>query len=412
MEMVNMLLNLQKPFSKQSMKNKSFLSGPLLGAAFLMATSAIGPGFITQTTKFTEELKASFGFVILISVLMDIGAQLNIWRIISISKLYAQDVANKVLPGAGYVLSVLIILGGIAFNIGNIAGAGLGLKVLTGCSVQTGAIISCLIAIIIFIFKEAGKGMDGFAKLLGFIMIALTLYVAFQSHPPMGQAVLKTFIPDKINETIILTIVGGTVGGYISFAGAHRLMEAGIYGQENIKQVSKSAVSAILIASLMRTILFIAALGIVWQGIALSTENPAATVFKSAAGEVGYKIFGLVLWSAAITSVVGSAFTSVTFAKLLHPSVTKNFRQIIIAFILLSTIVFLILGKQPVEILVTAGAVNGLILPFALAIILLAANKKNITGNYKHPLLLSIAGWIVVLAMAYMGVKAIVGLFN
>ena len=392
------------------MRYKNFLSGPLMGAAFLMATSAIGPGFITQTTKFTAELKASFGFVILVSVLMDIGAQLNIWRIISVSKMYAQDVDNKVLPVTGYILSLLIIIGGIAFNIGNIAGAGLGLKVLTGCSVQTGAIISCVIAVIIFIFKEAGKAIDFFAKLLGLVMIALTLYVAFQSHPPMAEAVIKTFIPDKINETIILTIVGGTVGGYISFAGAHRLLEANISGQENIKQVSKSAVSAILIASLMRLILFIAALGIVWQGITLSTENPAATVFQSAAGEIGYKIFGLVLWSAAITSVVGSAFTSVTFAKLLHPSVTKNFRSIIITFIVFSTIVFLIVG-QPVKVLVMAGAVNGLILPFALAIILLAANKKNITGIYKHPLWLSIAGWIVVAAMAYMGIKAISNLF-
>jgi Mn2+/Fe2+ NRAMP family transporter len=394
------------------MKYKSFLSGPLLGAAFLMATSAIGPGFITQTTKFTAELKASFGFVILISVLMDIGAQLNIWRIISISKLYAQDVANKVLPGSGYALSVLIILGGIAFNIGNIAGAGLGLKVLTGCSVQTGAIISCVMAILIFIVKEAGKAIDIFAKLLGFIMIALTLYVAFQSNPPMGEAIIKTFIPDTINETIILTIVGGTVGGYISFAGAHRLLEAGISGEESIKQVSKSAVWAILIASTMRIILFVAALGIVWQGIALSTENPAATVFQTAAGELGYKIFGLVLWSAAITSVVGSAFTSVTFAKLLHPAVTKKFRAVIVTFIIFSTIVFLILGKQPVEVLVTAGAVNGLILPFALAIILLAAYKKCITGNYKHPYWLAVAGWVVVMAMAYMGVKVLGGLFT
>jgi Mn2+/Fe2+ NRAMP family transporter len=392
------------------MKYKSFLSGPLMGAAFLMATSAIGPGFITQTTKFTAELKASFGFVILVSVLMDIGAQLNIWRIISVSKMYAQEVANKVLPGTGYILSVLIIIGGIAFNIGNIAGAGLGLKVLTGCNVQTGAIISCIIAVIIFIFKEAGKAIDFFAKLLGLVMIALTLYVAFQSHPPMTEAVIKTFIPDTINETIILTIVGGTVGGYISFAGAHRLLEAGIHGEKNIKRVAKSAVSAILIASLMRLILFIAALGIVWQGITLSAENPAATVFQSAAGEIGYKIFGLVLWSAAITSVVGSAFTSVTFAKLLHPAVTKKFRSIIITFIVFSTIVFLIVG-QPVKVLVMAGAANGLILPFALAIILLAANKKSITGSYKHPLWLSIAGWVVVAAMAYMGIKAISNLF-
>ncbi len=392
------------------MKNNSFLSGPLMGAAFLMATSAIGPGFITQTTKFTEELKASFGFVILISVLMDIGAQLNIWRIISVSKLYAQDVANKVLPGSGYVLSVLIILGGIAFNIGNIAGAGLGLQVLTGCSVQTGAVFSCGVAIIVFLVKEAGKAIDIVAKVLGFVMIALTLYVAFQSNPPMGEAVFKTFIPDHVNETIILTIVGGTVGGYISFAGAHRLLEAGISGSENIPQVSRSAVSAILIASLMRFILFISALGIVWQGIVLSKTNPAATVFESAAGALGYKIFGLVLWSAAITSVVGSAFTSVTFAKLLHPSVVKNFRQIIIVFILFSTSIFLVVG-QPVKVLIAAGAVNGLILPFALAIILLAAHRKQILGAYKHPYWLSVSGWIVVAAMSYMGVKAITGLF-
>lgn len=381
-----------------------------MGAAFLMATSAIGPGFITQTTKFTAELKANFGFVILISVLMDIGAQLNIWRIISISKLYAQDVANKVFPGTGYALSVLIILGGIAFNIGNIAGAGLGLKVLTGCSVQTGAMISCFIAVIIFIVKEMGKAIDVFAKMLGFIMIALTLYVAFQSHPPMGEAVIKTFIPDKINESIILTIVGGTVGGYISFAGAHRLLEAGISGQENIQQVSKGAVSAILIASLMRILLFIAALGIVWEGITLSTENPAATVFESAAGQLGYKLFGLVLWSAAITSVVGSAFTSVTFAKLLHPFVTKNFRLIIISFIVFSTIIFLSVG-QPVKVLVMAGAVNGLILPFALSLILLAAYRKKIIGNYHHPYWLGIAGWIVVAAMSYMGIKTIMAFF-
>ena len=41
----------------------------LLGAAFLMATSAIGPGFLTQTAKFAEEYLGSFGFVILVTIL-------------------------------------------------------------------------------------------------------------------------------------------------------------------------------------------------------------------------------------------------------------------------------------------------------------------------------------------------------
>lgn len=388
------------------MKNRSFFSGPLVGAAFLMATSAIGPGFITQTAKFTQDLGASFGFVIFISVLMDVVVQLNIWRVVSISKLYAQDIANKVLPGAGALLSVLIIFGGLAFNIGNIAGAGLGLNVLTGCSVQTGAVISCVLAVLVFVFKEAGNAMDNFAKLLGFVMILLTLYVAWVAHPPLGEAALRTVVPEKINETVILTIVGGTVGGYISFAGAHRLMDAGITGVENARQVSRGAISAILIASLMRTILFIAALGIVSQGIVLSSQNPAATVFETAAGQLGNKIFGLVLWSAAITSVVGSAFTSVSFARLLHTSVVKYFNRVVMVFILFSTLVFLMVG-QPVKLLIMAGAVNGLILPFALAVILVAAGKKNIMGNYIHQRWLLAAGWLVVLAMTYMGIKAI-----
>ena len=392
------------------LKNKSTYSGAITGAAFLMATSAIGPGFITQTTKFTAELAASFGFVILISVLLDIGAQLNIWRIISVSKLYAQEIANTVFPGAGILLTILIVLGGIAFNIGNIAGCGLGLQVLFGCDVKTGAIISCGIALLVFSIKEAGVAMDWFAKLLGFVMIALTLYVAFQSHPPVGEALVKTFVPDIINETIILTIVGGTVGGYISFSGAHRLLDAGISGKENLGRVSVSAVMAIVIAAIMRIVLFLAALGIVAQGILLDPKNPAATVFQSAAGIIGYKLFGLVLWSAAITSVIGSAFTSVSFMKTLHPFILKNFRYFIIGFISFSTIIFCWVG-QPVKVLIMAGGFNGLILPIALSLILVGAWNKKITQQYSHPIWMQVAGWMVVVAMTYMGAKGLASLF-
>jgi Mn2+/Fe2+ NRAMP family transporter len=374
----------------------------ILGAAFLMATSAIGPGFLTQTSLFTEQLFTSFGFVILISILLDIGAQLNIWRIVTVSENRAQDIANKLLPGLGFFLAALIAFGGLVFNIGNIAGCGLGVNVLTGIDTKTGAIISCVIALGIFWYKEAGKLMDNFAKILGFIMIALTVYIAFSSHPPVGEALYRTIWPEKIDVMKIVTLVGGTVGGYISFAGAHRLIDAGIKGRQNIPQVTRSSVSGILITATMRFMLFFAALGIVAQGIKLAAGNPAATVFQSAAGELGYKFFGVVIWSAAITSVVGASFTSVSFWKTLVPTVKNNEKIVISAFIILSTIIFVVVGN-PVKLLILAGAVNGLILPVALAVILIAANKTSIVQQYKHPLVLQIIGWIVVAAMTYMG---------
>ncbi len=378
----------------------------ILGAAFLMATSAIGPGFLTQTSLFTEQLLTSFGFVILVSVLLDIGVQVNTWRIVTMSESRAQDIANKIFPGLGYFLAGLIAFGGLVFNIGNIAGCGLGVNVLTGMKAEYGALISCALALGIFWYREAGRLIDGLVKWLGFLMIGLTVYVAVSSHPPVGEALYRTVWPEKIDVMKIVTLVGGTVGGYITFAGAHRLLDAGIRGKENLGQVSKSAVSGIFVTAVMRYVLFLAALGVVWSGASLGNSNPAASVFQSAAGEIGLKFFGIVIWIAAITSVVGASFTSVSFWKSLHPFITKNEKTIISLFIITSTVFFISIGN-PVRLLVLAGAVNGIILPVALAVMLIAATKSTLLNNYKHPLWMQLVGWLVVVAMSWMSVRTI-----
>ena len=372
------------------------------GAAFLMATSAIGPGFLTSTTVFTSQLYASFGFAILVSIVIDIVAQLNIWRIITAVNKPAQEIANELMPGLGNFLSLMIITGAMVFNIGNIAGCGLGLNVLFGIDVITGALISAGISVLIFLVKDAGKAMDWFAKILGFIMIGLTLYVAFTSHPPLLEALHKTFIPDEIDFISIVTIVGGTVGGYITFSGAHRLLDAGISGQENSKQVTKSAVTAIAVASLMRIFLFLAALGVVVQGFVIDKTNPAAAVFQLAAGNIGYKLFGIVIWAAAVTSVIGASFTSVSFAKSFHPIVSKNKNYFIIIFIVVAAILFAVFGK-PIKVLIFAGAFNGFILALSLGIMLLAATKKRIMKEYNHPRSFLIVGSVVALILLVFG---------
>lgn len=381
------------------MNNKR--SSTLIGAAFLMATSAIGPGFLTQTTVFTQQLAASFGFVILLSILLDIGTQLNIWRVVSVSRKPAQDLANELLPGLGYLLAFLIVIGGLAFNIGNVAGAGLGFEVLFGIDVKIGAIISSAIAIGIFSSKEAGKAMDNFAKILGFLMIILILYVVFVSNPPIFEAIHRTFIPQKFDALATVTLVGGTVGGYITFAGVHRLIDAGISGEENLPEINRSATTGILVTAVVRYLLFLASLGVVMAGFTLSKDNPPASVFESAAGAIGYKIFGIVIWAAAITSVVGAAYTSVSFLRTFHPNFEKYNRQIIIGFIIFSTIIFIFVGK-PVKTLVFVGTLNGFILPIALSIMLVASRKSRLVGSYKHSLFLQTIGWLVVAIMSGM----------
>lgn len=400
------------------MNEKKKSGGALLGAAFLMATSAIGPGFLTQTATFTGQFESSFGFVILISILLSAIAQLNIWRVLCVTGLRGQEVSNKVLPGLGYFVAFMIVLGGLVFNIGNVGGGALGFNTLLGIPTKVGYILAAAIAILVFLVKNAKSAMDTLTKVLGGVMIVVIFIVIIVVKPPMGDALKNTFAPSAGVTNLfpaILTLMGGTVGGYITFAGAHRLIDAGITGEKNLKEINKSSVMGIAIATIVRIFLFLAVLGVVAKvagGGLLESDawkaNPAAAAFREGAGEIGYRFAGLVLLCAAITSIIGAAYTSVSFLKTFHKSIEKNENWWIIGFIVVSTLIMLILGN-PAVLLVLAGAFNGLILPVTLGICLIASQKKSIMGqNYKHPVILLILGIIVVVLSAYMGVTTFV----
>jgi Mn2+/Fe2+ NRAMP family transporter len=386
------------------------LTSVIFGAAFLMATSAVGPGFLTQTTVFTKQLLASFGFVILLSIILDIFAQLNIWRVLAVTGKRGQELANDTIAGTGYLLSALVAFGGLAFNIGNIAGAGLGMNAALDVPVEIGAAVSALLAIALFLFKEAGRAMDMFVKVLGVLMIVLIGYVVYSSSPPIADAAYRTVWPEQIDARAVVTLVGGTVGGYITFAGAHRLIDAGVTGPDNLPEVTRGAYSGILFTAIIRFCLFLAALGVITMGLAIDDANPPASVFQNAAGTVGLRIFGVVMWAAAITSVVGAAFTSVSFIKTLHSSLNKKNNYLVIAFIVFSTLIFLAVGR-PVSLLIWAGTINGFILPLGLSLVLIAVRKMAGVGSYKHPLWLEIGGWGVVAVMLGFMLTTLIGSF-
>lgn len=389
-----------------SMKNKK-MRRVVLGAAFLMATSSIGPGFLTQTTVFTEQLAASFAFVILISLLLDVFAQINVWRIIAVSGLRGQDIANKVLPGLGVIISIFVVIGGLAFNIGNLAGAGLGLNAMIDINPVAGSVISAIFAIMIFVIKEAGKIMDRVTQIAGGIMLILMVFVALKTSPPVGEALSNTFVPETIDIFAIVTLVGGSVGGYITFAGGHRLIDAGVKGPQYLPEVTNSSVIGVIVTGIMRIALFLAVLGVVSQGLNINPDNPPASVFQLAAGNAGFRIFGIVMFAAAITSVVGAAYTSVSFLRSFHPFIDKYSNYFIILFIIISSSTFLLIG-EPVTVLILAGALNALILPLALGTILVAAYRKDIVGDYKQPLWLTIGGVIVTVGMSYLAIITVI----
>ncbi|MEO4037687.1 NRAMP family divalent metal transporter [Micrococcus sp. 2A] len=381
----------------------------LLGAMFLMATSAIGPGFITQTSTFTVQLGAAFALAILVSILIDIAVQMNVWRVIGVAGLRAQELANRVLPGLGWLLSALVFIGGMVFNIGNIAGTGLGLNAMLGADALIGGAVSALIAIAIFLSKRAGAALDRIVVILGALMIALMLYVAIVSNPPVGEALTQSVNVGNLDQSMFLalaTLVGGTVGGYITYAGAHRMIDSGVSGVDSVKSITNSSVLSIIITGLMRVLLFLAVLGVVASGADLGTTNQAAHAFQAAAGEVGLRMFGVIFWAAALTSVIGASYTSVSFiTKSTTSDRTRNL--LTVGFIVVCAVLYLVLRQAPTTLLVFAGAFNALILPVGFAVLLIvAAFRRDLMGGYRYPVWLIAVGVLAWLLSVFIAVRA------
>lgn len=368
----------------------------ILGAIFLMATSAIGPGFLTQTAVFTAKHGAAFAFAILISIIIDIAVQMNVWRVIGVSGLRAQELGNTVLPGLGWFLAVCIAIGGIVFNIGNIGGSGLGFNAMMGMDPKVGGVLTAALAIAIFLFKQLGAALDKILVVLGVVMMLLTLYVAIVSDPPVGAALKNTVLPEEIDFLTITTLVGGTVGGYITFAGAHRMLDSGNSGVEHVASVSKSSVTGIILTGIMRVLLFLAVLGVVAGGVVLNVKgNPAAEAFQAAAGELGLRFFGVVLWAAALSSIIGASYTSATFLTSRAEDKKKLQNIITIVFIIISCAAYIALNTAPATLMVFAGAFNGLVLPIGFTMILYVAifRQKDLLKGYRYPM------WLVVLGV-------------
>ncbi|HHP0478395.1 TPA: NRAMP family divalent metal transporter [Vibrio campbellii] len=391
-------INSTAPTSIQASEN-SWQKKAILSVAFLMATTSVGPGFLTQTAVFSNIYKIDMAFPVFASMFITFGIVMNLWRIVGVSGMRIQDIANKVTPGMGYVVGILLALGAVAFNFGNVSGSALGINVLTGVDTTWGALFTGVVGCLLFVVHNASKRMDQMARYLGLFMIILIAYVAMTSLPPMGETLSAAVMPTDIGSLLLptLTIVGGAVGGY--YTGAQRLVDIGLQGKENVPAIKTAAWAGISIAVVIRILLFMAVFGVIATGATLDSANPAADAFRQGAGEAGYFIFGLVLFVASITSVVGNSYMAISLIKTLFPIVARNEKAWCVGFIIITSLGTVTMN-MPILLLMLAGLVNSIILPIVLGMVLVATRRKDIVGDYKHPAYLTLTGVAIVVVMA------------
>lgn len=400
------------------MEERSARRSAILGAAFLMAASSVGPGFLMQTTRFSAEGGLSFFYVILFVTLADVVTKANIWSVVGAAGRTGAQIADGVQKGLGTALTVMIAIGGLAFNVGNIGGAALGLSALTGLNERIGAVICGALVAGIFCFKSAKRIIDRLAVVLSAVIVLSVLAVCIRTQSPLlaaaGSLPKLNTVPGMFFP--MLTLLGGACGGYIPFSGAHRLLESKTGMPATFR---RAAVLGASVSGLIRLLLFFCVIGVCCVGRTfmaeraasiLASDNPAAETFRLAAGEWGQRLFGLLLLCAGVACTVGAAYTSVSFLKTLHPLIERHERGFILGLIGASALILLIFGNAT-AFTILAGTVNGFVLPLSLGCILLACRRRTIVGAYRHPILLSAAGWFIVILSAVLAIRTLVLLF-
>ena len=82
--------------------------------------------------------------------------------------------------------------------------------------------------------------------------------------------------------------------------------------------------------------------------------------------------------------------------------------KIVFTVIILIGITTSSLGFEPLEVLLVAQALNGIILPVVAILIFIIINKKNLMGRFVNNVWLNIIGFVVVLIVTFLGLYSLV----
>ena len=120
------------------------------------------------------------------------------------------------------------------------------------------------------------------------------------------------------------------------------------------------------------------------------------------------RVFGVVLWAASITSVIGASYTSVSFVTSRTRTSDRTRTLLVVGFIAVTTVAYLLIGTAPTTLLVFAGAFNGLLLPIGIAVLLYVATRRgDLLQGYRYPRWLLVVGWTAWLLTIFLAVRSV-----
>ncbi len=393
----------------------------LLNILFWSVISAafIGPGTITTAAKAGAEFGFSLLWALVFStiaclVLQEAAARLSILSGKSLGNAIAQQYKNK---KAGWLIFALvigaIILGSAAYQTGNLLGAAEGIRIFTTIPTATLVLVIGVFAFIALLFP----GLKVIARTLGFLVVLMGiafLYTAVVIKPDMTNLIQGAITPSfpKGSGLLLLGLVGTTVVPYNLFLGS------GIADKkQSLVEMRWDISVAIILGGIISMAVLVTGTAVNQSFSFLSLGR----VLGDKLGNAAVWLFGFGLFAAGFSSAVTAPLASAITAKdLFEKNGEKKWQihglyfKLTWMFVLFTGLGFGMAGFKPIPAIVTAQALNGLILPFVSIFLWMAINDRKLVRNKLNSLwgnlLFGLVVWVSLLLGSWNILRLIVNI--
>lgn len=402
----------------ESVTNRRGLSKWLkvIGPAFITSALVLGPGSLTISST----MGTLFGYqllwlVVVAIVFMMIYTEMAT-RIGLASKVsFIQIMKNKWGKWGALFIGIGAFLVTASFQAGNSIVVGVAISFVIGLSPTFWVIAFTIFGALLLFAKDFYNVLEKLMLILVGIMLIAFFVTVFLAQPSIGS-VASGFIP-TIPDGSIGLIIGFTATSF-SIVGAcyqsYLVQEKG-WTRDFAKTGMKESYIGIGILGLISILIMIAAAAVLRpEGIQINAIQDMGLALEPLFGSWATILFMVGLFGAAFSSLMGNATIggSMLSDGLGFGSKLKSIRVkiSIVGVMLFGSIVAIIFGGAPINLVIFAQAITIVAVPFIAIALLLVANDEKIMGDLKNTLLkniIAIAGLIVLILLAFNNVKNI-----
>lgn len=387
-----------------------------IGPGAVITASFIGPGTVTACTK----AGATFGYVLLWTVifatvativLQEMSARLGIVTQNGLGEAVANTFDNPILKKISIILvGVSIVSGCAAYIAGDLAGTALGLTTIIGGKSN---VVAPLIGtvVLILVFKGSFKLLERLLTVLVGLMAVIFVTTMFVAKPDLGQILSGTFIPTIPHNGLftVIAIIGTTIVPYNFFI--HAASAKDTWSDPDELELSKWDIYfSISVGGLITAAILITSATLM-RGIDVKTAADLSIQLEPLLGKYAKYFLSIGLFAAGLSSAIATPLgASYTLAGLLgwkYDNSDIRFKTTNI-IIVLTGIIGSATGFNPISLILTSQALNGITLPVIVIFLVVVTSRKKLLGEHTNNLFQKIIGWIIAAISLVLGGSSLI----